>query len=266
MIMATGTTGTLGRHLSNLVQPINLDLRSDFNLRDITNTEKMLGIIHMAGIVGNSAVEANLSISHEVNVIGTEKLGTQILESGVTRFIYVSSSHVYKPSVSLLFEDSDIGPITSYGSQKLEAEEHLRQIFINEPERLCLVRVFSVLDWDMPKDSLGGAARRLLATHGQSTIANSDDRRDFLSPSQVSAALLTIAKTPSMHGTYNLCSGSVRTVGSAIQRMFEQFPEVDLSESLIPGTSSNPMISGSNSKLLEAIPNLDLIWIPGLLN
>jgi len=266
VIVATGTSGTLGRHLSNLVHPINIDLRSDFYLRDIINTKKMLGIIHMAGIVGNSAVEADLSISREVNVFGTEKLGTQILELGVARFIYVSSSHVYKPSDGLLVENSDIGPITSYGSQKLEAEENLQQIFINEPERLCLVRVFSVLNWDMPKDSLGGAARRLVETNGRSTIANSDDRRDFLSPSQVSAALLNIAKTPSMHGIYNLCSGHVRTVGSAIRRMFEQFPEIDLSASLIPGTSSNPVISGSNSKLLRAIPNLDLTWVPDRLN
>ena len=61
MIVATGTSGTLGRHLSNLVHPINIELRSDFYLRDTINTKKMLGIIHMAGIVGISDADKSIS-------------------------------------------------------------------------------------------------------------------------------------------------------------------------------------------------------------
>ena len=46
--------------------------------------------------------------------------------------------------------------------QKLKAEQGISQIFNDSPEKLCIVRVFSVLDWDVADFTLGGGIKKLI--------------------------------------------------------------------------------------------------------
>ena len=131
-ILATGTTGTIGKHFSGVESlPINL-------LDDLSNIGKSLFntssiILHAAGIVGNDAVSKDINISRKINIDGTKKLAEISRDSSISRFVYISSSHVYAPSDGLLLESSKVDPVGAYAEQKFEAEQAVVEVFKETP-------------------------------------------------------------------------------------------------------------------------------------
>ena len=165
-ILATGTTGTIGKHFSGVV-PLSINLLDDFNPIEPSLFNSSSVVLHAAGIVGNEAVSKDINVSRKINIDGTKKLAEISRDSSISRFVYVSSSHVYAPSDGLLLESSKVDPVGAYAEQKIEAEQAVVEVFKETPEKLCIVRVFSVLDWDVADFTLGGAIKKL-------TISNSD--------------------------------------------------------------------------------------------
>lgn len=156
MIAANGLSGTIGRHLEPHVEEIKLDLSA--NKEEFLNLElsNISQLIHLAGIVGEGRVLADPARSYSINIEGLTYLAEEFYKSSSGRFIYISSSHVYAPSNMPLSEESITGPINKYAEQKLIAETHLSRIFSQSPHRLTIIRVFSVLDFDVPDFTLGG--------------------------------------------------------------------------------------------------------------
>ena len=247
---ATGMTGLIGRHLSGkaIELTVNLAALDEQYLAAIIGGND--NVIHLAGIVGESKVLANLEHSYSVNVEGAEKLARLFFQYSRGRFVYVSTSHVYRRSLSILDENSPTDPLTVYAGQKLLAEERIQAIFENEPHRLVIVRLFSVLGDGMPDFSLGGAVRKLLANEDYK-LENCDDVRDFLSPKQAAEYIWAITNLSPVHGLINLCSGYSKTVRDAVLEMIPvELHQLALSR-LLKGNSTNPIIIGSNKKLLS---------------
>ena len=262
MIFANGTTGTIGCHLLKDVHALNknlIDRGQELELQDF----KLGGsnFIHLAGVVGAGLVNKNLDYSRQVNVMSAISLAKYCLDHDISRFIYVSSSHVYAPSMDNLNEKSEIGPISEYAKQKYEAELGIQEIFSKYPERLCVVRVFSILGWNMPDFTLGGAIERVIQNPTSGLIKESLSQRDFLTPYTIAQALLVIAQLPSAFGVLNLCSGEGMSVKDASKEMARK-RGVFLEERNFELTSSqNPRIVGDNSKLKSLNANLDLKWL-----
>ena len=259
-IFATGSTGTIGRYLPSEVQPLQINLLEFNELNKIDLPENNTTLIHLAGIVGDINVTKDIETSRKINIEGTLALAGRILRLKNYKFVYVSTSHVYKNSQGKLSELSPTEPISEYAKQKLETETLLQNLI--EPENLTIVRVFSLLDWGMPENSLGGAAQKVLAGEKDFVINTSDDVRDFLSPSQVAAVLYKIALHQSTSGIFNLCSGHGIKVRDAIQILINEKNCEKLQSRLISGNSSVPSIVGDNSKILNQIPGLNLKWQP----
>ncbi|MCX6445211.1 MAG: NAD(P)-dependent oxidoreductase [Actinobacteria bacterium] len=261
-IYATGTTGTIGKHLQNRVKQLEVDLAArDFEL-PAEVYESGNCVLHLAGLVGPQLVEEDLEYSHQVNVVSTERLGRQFLQSSSNRLVYVSTSHVYKPSLSTIKESDPISPQNTYARQKREAEIVLSELFSQEPERLCIARVFSVLDWDVASFTLGGGIAKLCDESSSYILNNCDDVRDFLTPKTIAGALLEISKSSDLSGVINVCSSQGLTVGEAARTMLAG-SKVEVPEGRMKaGSSSNPFVVGDNSKLRAALPNLDLSWVP----
>ena len=251
---ATGMTGLIGRHLSGKAIELKINLAAldeRYLLETIGSNDN---VIHLAGIVGESKVLENLEHSYLVNVEGTEKLARLFFQHSQGRFVYVSTSHVYRKSSFVLDENSPTDPSTVYAGQKLLAEEKIQAIFENEPHRLVIVRVFSVLGDGMPDFSLGGAVRKLLANKDYK-LENCDDVRDFLSPKQAAEYIWTITSLSPISGVINLCSGHSKTVREAVLEMIPvDLHQLALSK-LLKGNSANPRIIGSNKKLLSFFEN-----------
>jgi nucleoside-diphosphate-sugar epimerase len=265
-LYSTGLTGTIGKHLPDDVRAINIDLTSNGPAFNELNLEKESNILHLAGIVGPTEVSRDIQHSQNVNIRGTKLLAEHFLAGCEGIFTYVSTSHVYAPSVELISETSALAPSNVYAEQKLQAEIEIQSIFAQYPARLCIIRVFSILDWDTATFTLGGGIRKLAEKSSDFVLNNASDVRDFLTPRTVARALHEITTKNRISGILNLCSGVGTSVGSAAKRMLSE-AGIEVDENRISwGNSSNPFVVGNNSRLISAMPNLDLIWKPSTFN
>ena len=263
-ILATGTTGTIGKYFSGAV-PLSINLLDEFNPIEPSLFNSSSVVLHAAGIVGNDAVSKDINISRKINIDGTKKLAEISRDSSISRFVYVSSSHVYAPSDGLLLESSKVDPVGAYAEQKIEAEQAVVEVFRETPEKLCIVRVFSVLDWDVADFTLGGAIKNLTISNSNFKLSNSDDVRDFLTPKLIASVLTKISHNSSISGIINLSSARGTTIREAVREMLIKSGYEFPSERVLPGNSIRPHIVGDNSKLISYFPNLELIWQPSIL-
>jgi nucleoside-diphosphate-sugar epimerase len=263
-IFATGVSGTIGKHFKNQVFAINCDLRNS-ELRNIPNIKKGDYILHSAAVVGPISVSKDLATSYKVNVNASKMLAEFAKNKEISRFIYVSTSHVYARSNSLLTESSPTGPNNVYAEQKLEAEEEITSVFRDYPEKLCIVRVFSVLDWDVADFTLGGGIKKLTSDNSSFILNYGDDIRDFLTPHLIANTLISIANEARLTGIVNLATGTGITVRDAARTMLEGSGYKLPANRIISGNSDYPYVVGDNSKLKAALPDLDLKWNPSRL-
>lgn len=260
---ATGTTGTIGRHIQTRVQKLDVNLSEKVLSIPQSNFQETDSVIHLAGIVGAQSVEKDLKHSYRVNVESTIELGLKLKKSSIKKLVFVSTSHVYDYLDRPLCENDNVQPRSEYASQKREAETALLEIFSQTPQRLCVARVFSVLDWDVPTFTLGGAVAKLRDSNLGFVLSNGGDIRDFLTPRSVAFALLEIAQDEKLHGVLNVCSGVGLSVKEAALTMLNSGENSPTYVSRIdPGFSEIPYIVGDNSKLRTALPHLDLSWAP----
>ena len=260
-VYANGLSGTIGKHISKKVSGLEGDLRKS---DQFSKFEEICGedlvFIHLAAVVGASLVERDISSSHQINVDAVERMGEISLGQNIKKFIYVSTSHVYARSNEKISESYPLNPQSVYANQKMKAEDILLEIFSEQPERLLILRVFSILDWGMPKYTLGGAIEKLLTEPETSTLSNSDDIRDFLTPRNVANNLENIAINSNLSGVYNLCSGKGQTLKEAALCM-AKYKNINLSDNCFKINEKEvTKIVGDNDKLLSAYSNLNLKW------
>lgn len=263
-IFATGVSGTIGKHLLKKVLPLNIDLASQRNSFELLNFKENSNLIHLAGVVGPSEVEKNLDYARSVNIYGTGFLAREFFNKSDGIFYFVSTSHVYARSRHLITETNPVSPGNIYAKQKLEAELMLRKIFSSAPKRLSIVRVFSVLDWDVAPYTLGGAIKKMIDT--DLVLSNASDIRDFLTPKTIAEVIYEIAFVGAQFEIVNLCSGSGISVGEAAKKMLHESGfEVD-DDRFSWQQGLNPYVVGDNSRLLSRFPLLNLSWQPSILN
>jgi nucleoside-diphosphate-sugar epimerase len=263
-VFATGVSGTIGKHFKDKVVALHYDLKN-LELKCNPQLEKEDCILHLAAIVGSKNVSKDLKVSQKVNVELPKALAQFAKHNEISRFIYVSSSHVYARSDSSLTETSPTAPNNFYAEQKMKAEEEISLIFRDCPEKLCIVRVFSVLDWDVPDFTLGGGIKKLTSMNSNFTLKYVDDIRDFLTPSLIADTLIAIAKEASLTGIVNLSTATGITVKDAAITMLEGSGYKLPLNRIEFGNSDYPYIVGDNSKLRAALPNLILKWNPSQL-
>jgi nucleoside-diphosphate-sugar epimerase len=263
-LYSTGNTGTIGRHLPSNVEPIKVDLASRQENFESIIFEKNSHLLHLAGVVGPSEVLKDVGYARSVNVLGTKFLAQEFLKKSKGVFYFVSTSHVYAPSNDLISETSALAPANVYAEQKREAEVMLQNVFSLEAHRLCIIRLFSVLDWEVPAYTLGGAIRRL--TNSEDILSNSSDVRDFLTPKTIALAIYEIALAGTQFEIVNLCTGVGLSVGAAAKKMLSEsgFTVQEYRFSWEQG--ANPYVVGDNSRLISRHPNLKLSWQPSTLN
>jgi len=248
MIYANGLSGTIGRHLIGRVNSLDGNLRDSSQATKLQSLEKVSALLHLAAAVGAEKVERELADAYLINVRATVDLGQIFKAKKSGKFVFFSTSHVYAKSTKAIREDYEVDPQNQYAAQKLQAEMLLTEIFKDEPERLLILRVFSVLGWDVPPFTLGGALKKMTLDSSH-VLQNGDDVRDFLNPRQIANIALELSSNSSAYGIVNLCSGEGLTVSSAARQMFSAKGLLLEDHRILPGHSSNPIILGKNAKL-----------------
>ena len=250
MIIASGLTGTIGRHLLNKAQPLNQRLQElDINSINLNDSDSY---IHLAGIVGPSIVEKDLELSQKINVESVIELAQIALKRNVSRFVYVSTAHVYKSSLLPLSEESTLEPINTYAKQKLAAEQGLLNVFIKSPEKLKILRLFSILDWDVRDFTLGGAIKRLM-NESNFELPAGLDHRDFLTPMQAAELILELTNLEYPHQVVNVCTGYPLTVAQAATALIGRESLSEWEHRIRNENSKNPFMVGDNTILSKVL-------------
>lgn len=114
------------------IEPIlNIIDRKNFELHSIdicnpaveTLLQSVDAVIHLAGIVGFPACNAEPDLAYKVNVEGTKRV---IDASAGKQFVYASTGSVYGALNTVCTEQADTNPISTYSIYKLKGEEYLK--------------------------------------------------------------------------------------------------------------------------------------------
>jgi nucleoside-diphosphate-sugar epimerase len=259
----TGSSGTIGRNFSGTIAKLNIDLSQNGSFAIPELNSGRFNFIHAAAIVGDAAVKSDIKKAYKINVEATKKIAELCITSDLNKFLYISTSHVYKSNYELISENSEIEPMSVYSEQKRMAELELLGIFKNTPENLIVARVFSILDWDTSEYSLGGAVRKLITGKIES-INYGEDIRDFMKPLTVTETISKLILNNDAFGIFNICSSIPKKISSVVLEMLLQVGKGDLVNKIIPNESLNPFRVGSNKKLLDYIPSKIPEWTPSL--
>ena len=261
-LYATGCTGTIGRHFPSKIVPIEQRLESNLKSFLKLRFQPTDIVIHAGARVGVAKVAQSLEDSFQINVIGSRHLALAALQSNISKFVYISSCHVYKFGKDFISENDEVGPANYYAEQKYLGEQEVLKVFQEYPEKVCIIRVFSLLGWDMPRDSLGGAVNRILQSETNFQLLNGDDVRDFQTPIQVAHTIAKVAENPLAEGIVNLCSAAGLKVSDAARSLMKLDNRFNsrMLDNVKTGTSKVPRIVGDNRKIKSLVPVMDLEW------
>lgn len=254
-IYATGSTGTIGQHFTGVFPLEGRLLPYSY---DATKLVSPAAVLHFASIVGVEKVNSNAEEARKVNVDGTIKLAKDVFHNTDAKFVFASTSHVYDKSHFQLHEYSELKPRSNYALQKLEAEIACKEIFKNSPERLLILRIFSILGWSCGPKTLAASIIHHLDNPELSPIKNGSDVRDFLSPKQVASISRSLSVNDKAFGIVNVCSGQGITVGEAASVFAAQRGSHFIS--CDEGTSDVPFLVGSNTNLKKLLGVDSLDW------
>ena len=222
MIGVTGGTGFVGNRLverlakNSQVRVLAIDspqspaaniecIAGDLMSQPTTNAfaEGCSSIIHLAGIAHSSLrTAAERELSYRVNVEGTRIVLDAALRSGVRRFVFVSTAHVYEHASGLdIAEDAPLAVSSFYSGTKIKAEALVAEAGKNGMEivivRPCLIYGPGAR-FNLHSMMRGIDARYYFHLSGETP------RRSFLSVENASRALSFLVGCTTASGIFNL--------------------------------------------------------------
>ena len=251
-IFATGTSGTIGRYLSNEVSKLKFDIT---NLPNDLSEIKNATIIHLASRVGPSEVERDPIGTYKINVQGSADLAKLAIKSNCKRFVFISTSHVYRKQNSPIREMDDIEPLNRYAEQKFQTELMLEDLFSQQSKsQLLILRIFSIIGLESKPYTLGGAIKRILDGEPGLNISNASDVRDFMTPNAVARAIESLSREQEIREKIlNICSGVGTSVIEAALHLARTEGRTLQKDRFQTGNSEVPFIVGDPSLLKRYI-------------
>lgn len=168
LVLITGATGFVGRHLCPALEKAGFSLRAVYiepapptgwpkemewikldNIGPHTDWKAALRggvthVVHLAAIAHRITAKQQLpdAIYDEVNHLGTAQLaGTVAQTPSVRRFFFMSSiGAVTTLADEVVNEQTPCRPDTAYGKSKMRAENAIREVFAKSPVDWCIFR------------------------------------------------------------------------------------------------------------------------------
>ncbi len=210
--LVTGSSGFLGGHLvarliADGVDVTGLDAAEprsprpapEAGFRDLRIDVRDAAAVRVAmletrpDVVYHLAAQASVSVSMrepltdiETNVIGTVQLARAAIESGVRRFVFVSTGGALygNPSVVPVTEEMHAAPASVYGASKLAAEQYLAVLFADTDVSLSVVRPGNI--YGPAQDPHGEAgvvaifSQRMLRGEPLTIFGDGSQQRDYV--------------------------------------------------------------------------------------
>jgi UDP-glucose 4-epimerase len=175
----------------------------------------------------------------DVNLMGTVKvLEWARQQSGLGRFVYVSSGSVYRNHGpdwrgEPLPEDGYVAPLKLYGISKLASElivNRYRDLFGLAALSVRLASVYGPMDRTTESRSFRHVPNRIahMALAGETVRpTNLDAIGDYISSQDVAHAILALVDAPHLkYRTYNIGSGTSTSIGDFLKYAAERAPQL----------------------------------------
>jgi len=222
-----GSTGSLGSFMpknKNLIPCFARSHDSDLKIGYEIEHSNAHTFIHMAAMTDVKQCEKFPEKAREINVEFPLRVFKQAIKNEVQRFIFISSSHVYKPTNSLVkIKNSEKpNPQNTYGRSKLEGERELLDYCKKiKFKGLVIVRLFSLLSNNGRENFLLQSIEKRAINKDFSYMPGIENVRDFIWADQACNEILEITSANNPPGIINLCSGKGRKVKSLVKEVFD---------------------------------------------
>lgn len=122
-----------------------VDIRDEHALERVFLSEKIIGVLHLAGLKSIGESRENPLLYFDNNFCGTVNLLKVMARHDVKTIVFSSSATVYGPAaISPIREDSQCEPNNPYGESKLAVEKLLFDISVTDPQwQVGILRYFN---------------------------------------------------------------------------------------------------------------------------
>ncbi len=193
----------------------------------------MDAVIHLGGLVGDSACALNEELTLEINLTATRMIASVAKGSGVRHFIFASTCSVYGASDQKLDERSELRPVSLYARSKIASEKVLLNMADDHfsPVILRFSTIYGLSGrprFDLVVNLLSAKA----VVENEITIFGGEQWRPFLHVDDAAQAIALVIEAP-----FRLVRNQIFNVGSNDQNftidqvgeiIHKQVPEAEI--------------------------------------
>ncbi|MEO8456696.1 MAG: NAD-dependent epimerase/dehydratase family protein [Chloroflexota bacterium] len=243
-VLVTGGAGFIGSHAAQRLQSLGwethvldslatgeesnvpagaqlhvADIRADGEVRRVLSETTFDAVVHCAAQTSVERSMKSPDLDRDVNVTGTRHLLAAAKESGVKRFVFISSGGaIYGETEAPATETTVPAPRSFYGMHKYVAEEFVRASGLP----FAILRPSNVYGARQRSDAEGGVLsifrERLLAGLPLDIHGDGKQERDFVYVGDVVDAVVLGIETEA-DVTWNVCSGYASTVQDCARQL-----------------------------------------------
>lgn len=235
-VLVTGAKGFIGRYLVDALiaegaEVTGLSTDGDGNQKDglrwiagdITKPATLEGlcrdidlVYHLAAISNVDASIKNPIRTIETNTMGTANMLEEARKSGVKKFVYVSSAHVYGvPQYLPIDEKHPLVPREAYAASKIAAENIVQAYGNSYGMEYAILRPFNMFGPGQdPSFLIPGVIEQALK-NGVIKVGNTEPTRDFTYVEDAIKAFLLAGEKG--QGVFNLGSGEETRIADMVR-------------------------------------------------
>ena len=191
----------------------------------------MAAAINRMRFSGEESFQANVKmVQNLLDAIDCDRLET---------LVFLSTVDVYAPGQGRIDENSLLSPKNEYGASKLACEEMLQERFVQNPDKLLILRLPGVFGFDLDEPSVVMSMARKVQNRDTCILYNGGQaKRDFLFVDNLGLALPKLLDDGA-HGIVNVVTGEslsilecLRAVEKALDKKADvRFEKIDDSRS-----------------------------------
>jgi len=174
-------------------------LRADFRQVEkvVQAMHGMDAVIHLGGLVGDSACALNEELTLEINLMATRMIAEVAKGSGVGRFIFTSTCSVYGANDQMLDERSELRPVSLYARSKIASEKVLLKLADDgfAPIILRLSTIYGLSGRPRFDLVINLLTAKAVVDH-EITIFGGDQWRPFLHVDDAARAIASVLEAP----------------------------------------------------------------------
>ncbi len=282
-VLVTGAAGFIGRRVvqalvekgqhvigTDVARPRDGELPCDFYVADVRDITRHAGVIaqqcdsivHCGGISGPMLLNDNAAEVLDINIRGTSQLLSLASQTGLRRFVSLSSVSAYgnTPGIDLVDETAPLSASTFYGTSKAASDLVLQSYVQNLGLSAVALRIGWVYGPGRVTDAIIQPLVRSARGEPYRLEAGAEHRLQFVHVDDVVSAVTAAleAKAPAAIA-YNINGAETVTVGEIFDLIARQLPSIRAE--IGPGPLPGADIQG---KMILEAARRELHWTPSV--